>query len=225
MQTGGRCSVTLAQLPPGKHCPERTVASCLVVPLTPPDDHGSTVPHYTECPMRLPACLTLVLLAAATACASVTDEPTSPLIQVGNTSNAITSLDDGEPPPPPIDTAGAMLADGASFQFNAVYFENKQNANSWLAFQSSAGVIASPSARLMYNPRTLRTKGVGTLTVGTKVIELQFVSITTALGFAACPTPTEVTPLSTSDGPACKVEFTYNGTAGSYLFFQVRRGA
>ena len=176
--------------------------------------------------MRLQACLSFVFLAAATACASVTDGPTTPLISVGSTPNAITFVDDGEPPPPPIDTGGTMLAGGASFQFNGVYFENKQNANSWLVFQSSAGVIASPNARLMYSPRTLRTKGVGTLTVGTNVIELQFVSITTARGFAACPTLTEGTPLSTSDGPTCdgRVQFTYRDVGGNYLSLHARRG-
>ena len=71
----------------------------------------------------------------------------------------------------------------------------------------------------MYNPRTLRTKGVGTLTVGTKVFDLQFVTITTARGFAACPTAAEVTPLSTVDGTICtgSVEFTYIGIDGKRI--------
>lgn len=177
--------------------------------------------------MRLHACLSLVLLAAATACASVTDGPTTPLIRLDDqTPIGVTYVDDGEPPPPPIDTGGTMAVGETSFQFNGVYFENTQNANSWLVFESSAGVIASPNARLMYNPRTLRTKGVGTLTVGTQVIELQFVSITTARGFAACPTPTAVTPPSTSDGPTCdgRVLFTYRGVAGNFLRLHTRRG-
>ena len=172
--------------------------------------------------MRLQACLSFVLLAAATACASVTDGPTTPLTSVGNsTLNEHFYPDDGEPPPPPIDTGGTMQVNGANFQFTGRYFENTQNANSWLVFQSSKGVIASPNARLMYNPRTLRTKGVGTLTVGGVVIDLRLVSITTARGFAACPTPIEVTPLSTVDGSTCtgSVAFTYNGMDGNSLTF------
>ena len=175
--------------------------------------------------MRLHACLSLVLLAAATACSSVTDGPTTPLIRLDSqTPIGVTYIDDGEPPPPPIDTGGTMLVANTFFQFNAVYFENTQNANTWLVFQSSSGVIASPNARLMYNPRTLRTKGVGTLTVGTKVFDLQFVTITTARGFAACPTAAEVTPLSTVDGTICtgSVEFTYNGTDGNRLTLGAR---
>lgn len=178
--------------------------------------------------MQSRACLCLVLLAAATACASVTDGPTTPLIRLDDQTRIVAAnVDNGEPPPPPIDTGGTMQVDGANFQILGRYFENTQNVNSWLMFQSSEGVIASPNARLMYNPRTLRTKGVGTLTVDTKVIELQFVNITTARGFAACPTPIDVTLLSTSDGPRCDgiVRFTYRDVAGNFLSLHARSGA
>ena len=122
--------------------------------------------------MRVHRCFPLVLVVAAAACGSVMDVPTSP--RFSHTG----STDDGDPPPPPVDTEFVATYDGTSQTVGARYFENKPSHIICIQFESRGEVVASPNARLMLNTKTGRTTGNGTLTFGENaVLDLRNVTL------------------------------------------------
>jgi hypothetical protein len=141
--------------------------------------------------MRYRACLSLALIAAITACASVTDGPTEPArfdSHIGEDPGG--SI--GEPPPPRLDTGETNIDiayDGGFRRVPGLYFANKQGTNAWIAFVSNSTVTATPNARLQYNEKTGRTHGTGLLDFGGgNTLDLSRVRITQG-SFGSCPAP------------------------------------
>jgi hypothetical protein len=140
--------------------------------------------------MRYRACFSFLLLLGAAACATATESPTAP------PSLAFSPADDGEKPPPPLDTGDVAVNvnyDGAFARVAARYFANTQGTNVWIAFESNEFVTASPNARLQYNPKSGRTHGGGTLTFAdgsVRPIDLSTISLSNSTLGSCTSNPT-----------------------------------
>ena len=148
--------------------------------------------------MRYRACLSLALIAVVTACASVTDGPTGPARFDSHIVEEPGGV--GDPPPPRLDTGETnidMATDDVGGRVAGLYFANTQGTNAWIDFVSNEDVTASPNARLLYNAKTGRTHGIGTLEFDNGTIDLSRISILQG-SFGSCPAPGSP---STDDGP------------------------
>lgn len=140
--------------------------------------------------MQYRNCLTVLMVAAVSACSSGSDVTTAPL----DIAPAAARGDEGVKPPPPagseevsisfnicgdfgeseggcgFESAERIAADNAPFAGffgnpKGRYFANTQSTNGWIDFETGNGIIASPNARLSYNGKLGRTTGRGTLTL------------------------------------------------------------
>lgn len=149
--------------------------------------------------MRYGRVVSLLTIALAAACGTLTESPVAPDPGPGSVRLALF----GDPPPPPVDTEVVATFNGEAGAVAGRYFENKPATVLWIEFTTAAGsdVVASPEARLLYNTRTAQTIGVGTLTFGSgAVLDLRLVALVRAGDGSVrgtCPTADPTTGRST----------------------------
>jgi hypothetical protein len=166
--------------------------------------------------MRLHRLVPLAVVAAA-GCAALSETPTEPTAAPG----ALRAFREiaPPPPPPPLDTQAVTLDAGygeSVFSPGARYFANTTGTNVWLAFSSARGVIATPNARLRFNPATGVTKGIGQLIFPSGVI-LNLSQVTLSFdesyqAFGACDP-------KANRGLCGRVQFKVDGTAGFFALY------
>lgn len=186
--------------------------------------------------MKLRTVLVFVLATSLTtalaACSSATDNVAGPTSLDQSTAAQDKAL--GVKPPPPLgseetdiyisvgsgspglaSTGGPAAADaGDLFSFvgklSGRYFANTESTNGWIEFESTDDIVASPSARLQYDQKSMKTTGNGTLTMGDKVLYLDLIQITSGY-FGSCGSA------STDFGPCASVTFTYGQNSSGFL--------
>jgi hypothetical protein len=168
--------------------------------------------------MRYRRLLPLALAVAAVAC-GVAESPTGPSAAAA----FVAPLEEGKPPPPPIDTQFVVLADGEAGTAAGRFFVNQPGIVAWIDFTSTAQVLASPNARLMYNARTGATIGTGQLVFARsgRVLDLSTVTLSVdgvRSGFGRCPARIPSLP----PNPCVNASFTFDGGSGLIYFGSFR---
>ena len=127
----------------------------------------------------------IVLLAGVVACQEAVTAPSNRDLTI--------RMDEGNPPPPPIDSGMVGLAgDGSgstsTFSLNTTFFFNKPGNNGWISFSSSDNVIASPNARLHFSNGGFSAHGIilVTLNGGTLNLDLSTVNPRSTFGDGSC---------------------------------------